>query len=129
MTSIRRTEISAGDSIGVVFEPEEGSDQFVVMLSGASGGFPEAPAKRLAENGFTSFPVVHELNDECCAIERWLVTLARLIEAKHVTECAAKTAIWRDGQMSQTFTPGGRGINGASDDEGSDRRFRFRPSC
>ena len=55
VTSIRSTEINADDSLGIVFEPEEGSDQFVVMLSGSSGGFPEAPAKRLAENGFTSF--------------------------------------------------------------------------
>lgn len=51
MSSIRRTEIRTGGTVGVVFEPEEGSDQFAVMLGGSYGGIPEGPARRLAENG------------------------------------------------------------------------------
>src|SRR5882762_2199789 len=53
--SVRRTEIQDSEAIGVVFEPEGESDHFAVMLSGSSGGIPEAPARRLAENGITAF--------------------------------------------------------------------------
>jgi len=53
--TLRRTEISTGETIGVVFEPEEGSDDFAVMLSGSSGGIPEHLARRLAENGVSTF--------------------------------------------------------------------------
>jgi acetyl esterase/lipase len=53
--SVRRTEIRNREAIGVVFEPERESDRFAVMLSGSSGGIPEAPARRLAENGITAF--------------------------------------------------------------------------
>ncbi len=52
--SVRRTEVSGTDAIGAVFEPEVASDHFAVMLSGSSGGIPEAPARRLAENGVTA---------------------------------------------------------------------------
>src|SRR5258708_12140100 len=52
--SVRRTEVSGTDAIGGVFEPEVASDHFAVMLSGSSGGIPEAPARRLAENGVTA---------------------------------------------------------------------------
>jgi pimeloyl-ACP methyl ester carboxylesterase len=52
---VRRTEIRNSDAIGVVFEPEQESDHFAVMLSGSSGGIPEGPARRLAENGVTAF--------------------------------------------------------------------------
>ena len=51
MNAVRRTEISAGDTLGFVFEPEAGSDHFVVMLGGSGGGFAEGPAQRLAEHG------------------------------------------------------------------------------
>src|SRR5260370_24689383 len=53
--AVRRTEIRNRDAIGVIFEPEGDSDRFAVMLSGSSGGIPEAPARRLAENGITAF--------------------------------------------------------------------------
>ena len=52
---VRRTEINAGDIVGAVFEPFGGSDHFVVMLGGSSGGIPEGPARRLAENGVCAF--------------------------------------------------------------------------
>src|SRR5690348_16278757 len=52
---VRRTEIRNSDAIGVVFEPELDTDHFAVMLSGSSGGIPENPARRLAENGVTAF--------------------------------------------------------------------------
>jgi dienelactone hydrolase len=53
--TLRRTEINTDDTVGVVFEPEEGSDHFAVMLSGSSGGIPEHLATRLAENGVSAF--------------------------------------------------------------------------
>ena len=53
--SVRRTEIHSSEAIGVVFEPLSESEHFAVMLSGSSGGIPEAPARRLAENGVTAF--------------------------------------------------------------------------
>jgi dienelactone hydrolase len=52
---LRRTEIRTGNTVGVVFEPEEGSDHFAVALSGSSGGIPENLARRLAENGVSTF--------------------------------------------------------------------------
>src|ERR1700682_1172409 len=52
---VKRTEIRNSEAIGVVFEPEQGSDHFAVMLSGSNGGIPENPARRLAENGVTAF--------------------------------------------------------------------------
>jgi dienelactone hydrolase len=52
---LRRTEIRTGDTIGVVFEPEEGSDHFAIALSGSTGGIPEHLARRLAENGVSAF--------------------------------------------------------------------------
>jgi dienelactone hydrolase len=55
VTSVRRTEISAGGTVGVVFEPAGRADHFAVMLGGSSGGIPEAPARRLAENGVCAF--------------------------------------------------------------------------
>ena len=51
----RRTEIRTGTNVGVVFEPEEGSDHFAVVLSGSTGGIPEHLARRLAENGVSAF--------------------------------------------------------------------------
>jgi pimeloyl-ACP methyl ester carboxylesterase len=53
--SVRRAEIRDSDAIGAVFEPGQESEHFAVMLSGSSGGIPEAPARRLAENGITAF--------------------------------------------------------------------------
>jgi uncharacterized protein len=55
MDTVRRTEINADGTVGVVFEPEGGSDRFVVMLGGSFGGIPEGPARRLAEHGLTAF--------------------------------------------------------------------------
>lgn len=55
MTTLRRTEIRTGDTVGVVFEPENGSDHFAIALSGSSGGIPEHLARRLAENGVSAF--------------------------------------------------------------------------
>ena len=52
---VQRTEINTGDTVGVVFEPVGGSDHFAVMLGGSSGGIPEGPARRLAENGVCAF--------------------------------------------------------------------------
>jgi dienelactone hydrolase len=52
---VRRTEIDAGGTVGVVFEPVGGSDHFAVMLGGSYGGIPEGPARRLAENGVCAF--------------------------------------------------------------------------
>jgi dienelactone hydrolase len=53
--TLRRTEINAGGIIGVIFEPEEGSDDFAVVLSGSTGGIPEHLARRLAQNGVSAF--------------------------------------------------------------------------
>jgi uncharacterized protein len=53
--TVRRTVINVNGIVGVVFEPDGGSDGFVVMLGGSFGGVPEAPAKRLAEHGLTAF--------------------------------------------------------------------------
>jgi dienelactone hydrolase len=55
MSPVRRTEIDSGGTIGVVFEPDERANHFVVMLGGSYGGVPEAPARRLAENGVGAF--------------------------------------------------------------------------
>ena len=55
MTSVRRTEVHAAGTVGVVFEPAGRSEHFAVMLGGSSGGIPEAPARRLAENGVCAF--------------------------------------------------------------------------
>jgi dienelactone hydrolase len=52
---MRRTEIKAGATVGVVFEPVGGSDRFAVFLGGSYGGVPEGPARRLAENGVCAF--------------------------------------------------------------------------
>jgi len=51
----RRTEIRTAETVGVVFEPQQGSDHFAVALSGSSGGVPEHLARRLAQNGVTAF--------------------------------------------------------------------------
>ena len=55
VTSVRRSEVNAGGTVGVVFEPAGRSEHFAVMLGGSNGGIPEAPAKRLAENGVCAF--------------------------------------------------------------------------
>ena len=55
MSPVRRTEINSGDTVGVVFEPHERANHFVVMLGGSYGGVPEALARRLAENGVSAF--------------------------------------------------------------------------
>lgn len=55
MSSVRRTDVRAGDTVGVVFEPEDGSDHAAVFLGGSYGGVPEGPARRLAENGVSAF--------------------------------------------------------------------------
>lgn len=55
MSGFRRTEVRSGDTIGVVFEPENGSDSFAVFLGGSFGGIPEGPARKLAENGVNAF--------------------------------------------------------------------------
>ncbi|TAN32905.1 hypothetical protein EPN29_07800, partial [bacterium] len=84
---VRRTEISNSDAIGVVFEPEQASDHFAVMLGGASGGIPEGPARRLAENGVTAFAlgvaakhstVCHP--QTCGKVERFHQTLKRFLK-------------------------------------------------
>jgi dienelactone hydrolase len=51
LSQVKRTEIREGGTIGVVFEPAEGSDHFAVMLGGSYGGIPEGPARKLAESG------------------------------------------------------------------------------
>jgi dienelactone hydrolase len=55
VAAVRRTEVRAGDTIGVAFEPEGGSEHAVVMLGGSFGGIPEPPARRLAQHGVTAF--------------------------------------------------------------------------
>jgi dienelactone hydrolase len=55
MSSVRRTEVRTDDTVGVVFEPEDGSDHTAVMLGGSYGGIPEGLARRLAENGISAF--------------------------------------------------------------------------
>lgn len=55
MIAVRRTEIKAEDTVGVVYEPVGESHHFAVMLGGSYGGIPEAPARRLAENGVCAF--------------------------------------------------------------------------
>ncbi len=55
MSGVRRTEVRTDDTVGVVFEPEEGSGHTAVVLGGSYGGIPEGPAGRLAENGVTAF--------------------------------------------------------------------------
>jgi dienelactone hydrolase len=55
VSAVRRTEIREGGTLGVLFEPAEGSDHFVVMLGGSFGGFPESPARKLAESGVVAF--------------------------------------------------------------------------
>ena len=59
MSSVRRTEIRTSDAVGVVFEPEQGSDHFAVMLGGSYGGIPEGPASRLAEHGVSAFALAY----------------------------------------------------------------------
>ena len=54
-SQVRRTEVRVGDTVGVVFEPAVATDHFAVMLGGSSGGIPEFPARRLAENGLCAF--------------------------------------------------------------------------
>jgi uncharacterized protein len=51
---VRRTEVS-GETVGVVFEPDEGSNHFAVVLGGSGGGIPENLARRLAEGGVSAF--------------------------------------------------------------------------
>ena len=53
--SVRRIPVHAEGIVGVVFEPAGGSDQFAVMLGGSYGGVPEAPARRLAQQGVCAF--------------------------------------------------------------------------
>ena len=53
--TVERTEIRTDDTVGVVFEPAKGSNQFAVFLGGSFGGIPEAPARKLAENGVNAF--------------------------------------------------------------------------
>jgi dienelactone hydrolase len=53
--AVRRIAIDDSGIVGVVFEPAEQSEGFVVMLGGSFGGVPEAPARRLAEHGLTAF--------------------------------------------------------------------------
>ena len=55
VSPVRRTEIREGETMGVVFEPAEGSEHFAVMLGGSYGGVPEAPARKLAESGVCAF--------------------------------------------------------------------------
>jgi nucleolar protein 56 len=52
---INRTEIRSGDTVGVVLEPNGGSDSFAVVLGGAIGGIPEPLARRVASCGITAF--------------------------------------------------------------------------
>ena len=51
---MRRSEVN-GETIGVVFEPDEGSNHFAVVLGGSGGGIPENLARRLAEGGVSAF--------------------------------------------------------------------------
>lgn len=59
MSSVRRTEIRTSDAVGVVFEPEQGSDDFAVMLGGSYGGIPEGLGRRLAEQGVSTFALAY----------------------------------------------------------------------
>ena len=59
VSSLRRTEIKTSDTLGVVFEPAGGSDHFAVFLGGNSGGVPEPPAQRLADNGVSVFALAY----------------------------------------------------------------------
>jgi dienelactone hydrolase len=52
---LRRSEIQCDDIVGVVFEPDGGSESRVVVLGGSGGGVPEPLARRLAELGMTAF--------------------------------------------------------------------------
>jgi dienelactone hydrolase len=52
---IRRTDIRSGDTVGVVMEPDGGSDSFAVVLGGSIGGIPEPLAGRVAACGITAF--------------------------------------------------------------------------
>lgn len=52
---INRTELRSGDTVGVVLEPDGGSDSVAVVLGGSMGGIPEPLARRVAECGITAF--------------------------------------------------------------------------
>ena len=52
---INRTEIRSGETVGVVLEPDGGSDSFAVVPGGAIGGIPEPLAGRVALCGITAF--------------------------------------------------------------------------
>jgi hypothetical protein len=54
-SGINRTETRSGDTVGVVLEPNGGSDSFAVVLAGAMGGIPEPLARRVAACGITAF--------------------------------------------------------------------------
>jgi dienelactone hydrolase len=51
---INRTEIRSGETVGVVLEPDGGSDSFAVVLGGSMGGIPEPLAGRVAACGITA---------------------------------------------------------------------------
>lgn len=52
---IGRINVESGDTVGVVLEPEGGSDSFAVVLGGSMGGIPEHLARRIAACGTTTF--------------------------------------------------------------------------
>ena len=52
---MRRNEINAGGTIGVAWEPDQGAEQYVVVLGGSGGGIPEGLAERLSEHGLSAF--------------------------------------------------------------------------
>ena len=56
---VNRTEIRSGDTVGVVLEPDGGSDGFAVVLGGSMGGIPEPLAGRVARCGITAFALAY----------------------------------------------------------------------
>jgi dienelactone hydrolase len=55
VSGVRRTEVHSSDTVGVVFEPGDPSEHYAIFLGGSFGGIPEAPARKLAENGVNAF--------------------------------------------------------------------------
>jgi dienelactone hydrolase len=52
---MRRTEIKSGGTIGVVWEPDQAAEHFVVVLGGSGSGILDGMAKRLSEHGVSAF--------------------------------------------------------------------------
>src|SRR5215470_550992 len=54
-TNMRRIEINSGGTIGVLWEPDQAAEHFVVVLGGSGGGILDGMAKRLSEHGVSAF--------------------------------------------------------------------------